>query len=63
MRSKYANNTYIFADAGKYTRGGDIMTKKKKAEDREHISTDPFGSYTGKPVDPFERPIQDADDL
>jgi len=27
------------------------------------IVTDPNGSYTGRPVDPEERPIQDADDL
>lgn len=25
--------------------------------------TDPEGSYTGRPVDPLEKPIQDADDL
>lgn len=25
--------------------------------------TDPFGSYTGKPMDPNETPVQDADDL
>ena len=31
--------------------------KKKK------IQTDPFGSYTGRGEDPYERPIQDADDL
>ena len=24
---------------------------------------DPFGSYTGVPADPDEKPIQDADDL
>ena len=24
---------------------------------------DPMGSYTGVPVDPFETPVQDADDL
>ena len=34
---------------------------KKKNE--EKISTDPFGSYTGRPVDPKDEPIQDADDL
>lgn len=34
--------------------------KKKKVE---KINTDPFGSYTGRPADPDERPIQDADDL
>lgn len=27
------------------------------------ISTDPNGSYTGKPSDPKEKPVQDADDL
>ena len=27
------------------------------------IITDPNGSYTGRPGDPRERPIQDADDL
>ena len=27
------------------------------------IVTDPNGSYTGRPLDPDERPIQDADDL
>ena len=27
------------------------------------IVTDPNGSYTGRPIDPYERPIQDADDL
>jgi hypothetical protein len=26
-------------------------------------STDPLGSYTGLPEDPFEKPVQDADDL
>ena len=25
--------------------------------------TDPMGSYTGIPEDPFETPVQDADDL
>ncbi len=27
------------------------------------IVTDPNGSYTGRPKDPFEKPVQDADDL
>ena len=27
------------------------------------IHTDPFGSYTGRPLDPEDHPIQDADDL
>ena len=32
-------------------------------EKKETIVTDPFGSYTGRPKDPEDRPIQDADDL
>lgn len=39
------------------------MAKKKKSEKEERIITDPFGSYTGHPVNADERPIQDADDL
>lgn len=27
------------------------------------IVTDPNGSYTGRPKDPGEKPVQDADDL
>ena len=27
------------------------------------IITDPNGSYTGRPLDPNEKPVQDADDL
>lgn len=33
------------------------MDKKKK------IITDPQGSYTGRNQDPYEQPVQDADDL
>ena len=25
--------------------------------------TDPMGSWTGQPLDPYEVPVQDADDL
>lgn len=35
--------------------------KKRKSEQK--IITDPQGSYTGRPVDPKEKPVQDADDL
>ncbi len=35
------------------------MEKEKK----EKIVSDPNGSYTGRPVDRSEKPIQDADDL
>lgn len=27
------------------------------------IQTDPMGSYTGRTKDPYEKPVQDADDL
>jgi hypothetical protein len=46
------------------------MKRKKSAEqiakeiaDQPPSSTDPNGSYTGKPVDKLEQPVQDADDL
>ena len=43
--------------SAKTTDGGMEMKKEKP------IVTDPNGSYTGKPVDPDEKPVQDADDL
>lgn len=30
---------------------------------KKRIVTDPNGSYTGRPRDPKETPVQDADDL
>jgi hypothetical protein len=30
---------------------------------KKRISTDPNGSYTGRAEDPYEKPVQDADDL
>lgn len=51
------------------------MNNKKKPEirgvtgyfslDKEisPIFSDPLGSYTGKPQDIYEKPVQDADDL
>ena len=39
------------------------MQNKNKKESNDKILTDPFGSYTGITVDPFEIPVQDADDL
>ena len=42
------------------------MYKEKEAEwskKNVKIPTDPFGSYTGRPDDPAEKPVQDADDL
>ena len=30
---------------------------------KEKIITDPNGSYTGRPTDPNDKPVQDADEL
>ena len=32
-------------------------------EKKDKIISDPNGSYTGRPLDRNEKPIQDADDL
>ena len=37
--------------------------KAMKEKKKEKIVVDPNGMYTGRPIDPDERPIQDADDL
>lgn len=39
------------------------MKKRSISYEDTNISTDPNGSYTGKPVNPEEKPVQDADDL
>ena len=41
-----------------------MKDKKEKGQFRDaSIVTDPFGSYTGKPENANEIPVQDADDL
>lgn len=39
------------------------MKKKKRITNEPSIYTDPQGSWTGKPADETELPVQDADDL
>ena len=43
------------------------MKKRKKDAPVERVETpsftDPHGSWTGIPLDPFEERVQDADDL
>lgn len=39
------------------------MRGNPSVSDPAPIVTDPNGSYTGRPKDSDERPIQDADDL
>ncbi len=52
---------------GLFHRKSDQQPKNmEKVERISHISPspmDPNGSYTGRPMDPKERPVQDADDL
>ena len=35
----------------------------RRMADQVPSPTDPQGSYTGRPANPYERPVQDADDL
>lgn len=37
--------------------------KSVRATGKKAIKSDVQGSYTGTPDDPYDRPIQDADDL
>ncbi len=37
--------------------------KSVRATGKKSIKSDVQGSYTGVPADPYEKPIQDADDL
>ena len=40
------------------------MKKNKSGQFKDpSIQTDPMGSYTGKPLDQGDVPVQDADDL
>lgn len=40
-----------------------MKEKGKKEFQDSQIQTDPMGSYTGKPNDSDDLPVQDADDL
>ena len=37
--------------------------KSVKSTGKKAIKSDVQGSYTGTPDDPYEKPVQDADDL
>ncbi len=39
------------------------MQKAKELSQFTAAKTDPMGSWTGQPLDPYEVPVQDADDL
>lgn len=40
-----------------------VVEKMVDGTPQAHLKTDPQGMYTGVAVDPYEMPIQDADDL
>ena len=40
----------------------DIPLSRDKFDMLGAITTDPQGSYTGRPDDPWDPPVQDADD-
>lgn len=46
-----------------YACGGVVMSAEKNKKKDNPIQTDPMGSYTGRTKDPYEKPVQDADDL
>lgn len=39
------------------------MKEIRNDKPEEKIVADPFGSYTGLVRDPYDKPVQDADDL
>ena len=60
----------FFAEDRLFCKKGARTMKKRKKEQKTgeawwpgHAQTDPQGSWTGKPDDPMEKPVQDADDL
>lgn len=42
---------------------GKPMEKAREMSQFTAAKTDPQGSWTGRPADPYEVPVQDADDL
>lgn len=40
-----------------------VMKKPLEIVSMANIRTDPNGSWTGVPENPYEKPVQDADDL
>lgn len=40
-----------------------VMEIVNAMTNKESIKSDPQGSYTGNPENPYEKPVQDQDDL
>ena len=47
----------------KHRKGDTPMDKARELSQFTAAKTDPQGSWTGRPLDPYEVPVQDADDL
>ena len=41
----------------------DVMAKPLEIVSMKETQTDPNGSWTGVPQNPYDKPVQDADDL
>ena len=37
--------------------------RKRRSRNKFKSKNDPLGAYTGNPIEPYEIPVQDADDL
>ena len=50
-------------DKSKQQKSKSRKVKSVKIAEGKNIKSDVQGSYTGVPDEPYERPVQDADDL
>ncbi len=52
-----------YSSRGECTNRNRISNKVDDLISMADFETDPYGSYTGVPINPGEKPVQDADDL
>ena len=62
MKDYSKNNKKYRYDENAAKKTQDILDKLIYENDMTN-KYDPFGSYTGYPIEPDEKPVQDADDL
>ena len=73
-KREFSNDVLLGIGAGANVIGGGtavirgksprIRTAGVTSDEQSVINTDPLGSWTGVPTDdPYEKPVQDADDL
>lgn len=60
---EWAREGEIAMSSKKRKKSGDPMEKAMELTVVQSAKTDPQGSWTGTPADPYEVPVQDADDL